>query len=85
MGIISGSYQTKIFMTKPEHFEQSITELETIVTRLEKGDLHLEDALQQFEKGIHLARTCQTTLRQAEQKIESLSANINKQDETAHD
>ena len=54
MVIIPGSHQTKILMTKPEHFEQSITELETIVSRLEKGDLHLEDALLQFEKGIHL-------------------------------
>ncbi len=63
-------------MTKPKHFEQSITELETIVARLEKGDLDLEDALQQFEQGIHLARTCQTALRQAEQKIEKLSVNL---------
>ncbi len=86
MVIIPGSHQTKILMTKPEHFEQSITQLETIVSRLEKGDLHLEDALLQFEKGIHLARTCQTTLRQAEQKIESLSANISKSDEAStHD
>lgn len=66
---------------KPEQFEPSITELETIVSRLEKGDLHLEDALQQFEKGIHLARACQTMLRQAEQKIEQLSAQINPSDE----
>lgn len=63
-------------MTKPKHFEQSITELETIVARLERGDLDLEDALQQFEQGIHLARTCQTALRQAEQKIEKLSVNL---------
>ena len=86
MSIILRSHQTKIPMTKPEQFEQSITELETIVSRLEKGDLHLEDALLQFEKGIHLARTCQTTLRQAEQKIESLSANIHPSDEAdSHD
>jgi len=61
-------------MTKPIHFEKSIAELETIVMQLEKGELSLEDALKQFEKGITLARTCQETLNQAEQKIEILSA-----------
>lgn len=74
-------------MTKPKHFEQSITMLETIVARLEKGDLDLESALQQFEQGIHLARTCQTALRQAEQKIEKLSIHIDQPiaDEESHD
>ena len=72
-------------MTQPEHFEQSITELESIVSRLEKGDLHLEDALQQFEKGIHLARVCQTVLRQAEQKIEQLSTQMVPNDELIKD
>lgn len=71
----------KIFMTKSEHFEQSITDLETIVSRLEKGDLDLEDALLQFEKGISLARTCQTMLRQAEQKIESLTTQLSSNNE----
>lgn len=64
-----------IYMTKPGHFEQSMTELETIVLQLEKGELDLDEALKQFEKGITLARSCQTTLRKAEQKIELLSAN----------
>ncbi len=62
-------------MSKPIHFEQSITELETIVGQLEKGELPLEDSLKQFEKGIHLAQKCQTILTQAEQKIEMLSSN----------
>lgn len=70
---------------QPEHFEQSITELESIVSRLEKSDLHLEDALQQFEKGIHLARVCQTILRQTEQKIEQLSAQIDPSAEVPND
>jgi len=72
-------------MTKPIHFEQSMTELDSIVIQLEKGELSLEDSLQQFEKGITLARTCQTILNQAEQKIELLSStkttNSNKPDE----
>ncbi len=61
-------------MTKPVQFEKSIAALEAIVMQLEKGELSLEDSLQQFEKGITLARQCQDTLNQAEQKIEILSA-----------
>ncbi len=61
-------------MTKPIHFEHSIAELEAIVMQLEKGELSLENSLQQFEKGITLARQCQDALNQAEQKIELLSA-----------
>lgn len=72
-------------MTKPRHFEQSITDLEAIVARLEKGELNLDDALQQFEQGIQLARSCQITLRQAEQKIEHLSAALNQSDEALDD
>ena len=61
-------------MTKPIEFEQSIAELEAIVMQLEKGDLSLENSLKQFETGITLARKCQDTLNQAEQKIELLSS-----------
>lgn len=60
-------------MTNTLQFEQSICELETIVAQLERGELSLEESLQQFEKGITLARTCQTILTQAEQKIEILA------------
>ena len=61
-------------MSKPIHFEKSMTELQDIVAQLEKGDLTLDDSLKQFEKGITLARKCQDVLTQAEQKIELLSA-----------
>lgn len=60
-------------MTKPAQFEKSLIDLESIVKALEKGELSLDDALKQFEKGIVLARSCQTLLSEAEQKIEQLS------------
>ncbi len=60
-------------MSKAIQFEQSINDLEQIVKQLEKGELTLEESLKQFEKGIKLARTCQTVLTQAEQKIEVLT------------
>lgn len=59
-------------MSKALHFEKSMTELEDIVKQLEKGDLSLDDCLKYYEKGITLARKCQDTLTQAEQKVETL-------------
>jgi exodeoxyribonuclease VII small subunit len=56
----------------PVDFEQSLAELEATVEKLEHGDLSLEDALQQFERGVALARVCQASLKQAEQKVEIL-------------
>ncbi len=53
-------------------FEQALGELEAVVEKLEHGELPLEDALKQFERGIDLARSCQTALKQAEQKVEIL-------------
>lgn len=56
----------------PASFETALTELESIVTRLESGDLPLEDALNQFERGVQLARQGQSTLQQAEQRVQIL-------------
>jgi exodeoxyribonuclease VII small subunit len=53
-------------------FEEALAQLETIVTRLEGGDLSLSDALQQFEEGIRLSRHCAARLEDAESKIEIL-------------
>jgi exodeoxyribonuclease VII small subunit len=53
-------------------FEQALSELEAVVDRLEHGELPLEEALKQFERGIELARSCQTSLKAAEQRVEIL-------------
>ena len=50
-------------------FEQALGELEAVVERLEHGELPLEEALKQFERGIELTRSCQASLEQAEQKV----------------
>jgi exodeoxyribonuclease VII small subunit len=57
---------------KTPDFEQALEELEATVERLERGELPLEEALKQFERGIGLARSCQVALKQAEQKVEIL-------------
>jgi exodeoxyribonuclease VII small subunit len=54
-------------------FEQSMLELEALVTKMEQGDLPLEDALQNFERGIVLARHSQQKLKDAEQKVQILT------------
>lgn len=53
-------------------FESSLTELEKLVERLERGDQTLEESLKDFERGVTLAKTCQTTLKKAEQRVETL-------------
>ncbi|SFU36041.1 exodeoxyribonuclease VII small subunit [Xenorhabdus koppenhoeferi] len=53
-------------------FETALKELEKIVIRLESGKLPLENALNEFERGIQLARQGQKTLQQAEQRVQIL-------------
>lgn len=59
---------------KAPDFEQSLTELEALVAKLEQGDVPLEEALKTFERGVALTRQCQTALRTAQQKVEVLLA-----------
>jgi exodeoxyribonuclease VII small subunit len=59
---------------KSPDFEQSLTELEALVAKLEQGDVPLEEALKTFERGVALTRQCQTALRTAQQKVEVLLA-----------
>lgn len=50
-------------------FEKSIEELETIVAKLEKGDLNLDDSVKEFEKGMKLSSQCNKILEDAEKRI----------------
>ena len=59
---------------KTESFEKSIAELESLVATMEQGQLPLDTALKHFERGIKLARDCQTALSAAEKKIQLLTA-----------
>lgn len=67
----------------PQQFEQMIAELETIVQQLEQGDLSLDDALAQFERGIALTRASQQQLQAAEQKVQILLQQPNGQEQLA--
>jgi len=57
----------------PQTFENSLGELQRIVSQLEHGQLGLEDSMQQFERGIQLIRACSKQLESAEQRIEVLT------------
>ncbi|HLU62106.1 MAG TPA: exodeoxyribonuclease VII small subunit [Gammaproteobacteria bacterium] len=55
-------------------FETALAELEQLVERLESGEQSLEDALQDFERGIALTRQCQQALKSAELRVQQLLA-----------
>ncbi len=54
-------------------YEQAVARLEEIVKLLESGTASLDNSLQLFEEGTHLAAFCSKTLDAAEQKIRTLS------------
>jgi exodeoxyribonuclease VII small subunit len=54
-------------------FEGAIAELESIVKKLEEGDLPLEQSLALYERGVQLSRFCHARLEDAERRIEILT------------
>jgi exodeoxyribonuclease VII small subunit len=54
------------------NFEQSLAQLEALVSQLESGDLPLDQALARFELGVRLTRECQSALSAAQQKVQLL-------------
>jgi exodeoxyribonuclease VII small subunit len=53
-------------------FEEQLTALESVVERLERGDLTLEDSVLLFEEGLKLSEACKKELEAAEGKIQVL-------------
>lgn len=54
-------------------FEDALTQLETIVTRIEAGQVPLEESIDCYAQGITLLKQCRGILSQAEEKIQLLS------------
>lgn len=52
--------------------EDTLTQLESLVEKMEAGDLSLEQSLSAFEQGIALTKQCQSALKAAEDKVQSL-------------
>ena len=56
-------------------FEESLAELESLVQKLESGDLTLDESLDYFKKGVELTRQCQKVLNEAQQTVEKFLDN----------
>ncbi|MGO5473310.1 exodeoxyribonuclease VII small subunit [Streptococcus hyointestinalis] len=56
-------------MSKEHKFEENLQALEAIVTKLETGDVALEDAISEFQKGMALSKELQQTLKEAEKTL----------------
>ena len=54
-------------------FESAIAELDTIVRKMEEGDLTLEKSMELYERGLQLSRFCHAKLEEAERRIEVLN------------
>ena len=55
-----------------EKFEKSLKRLEDIVSKMEKGELPLDESVRLFEEGIKLSRTLSKQLEDAERRVEIL-------------
>lgn len=60
---------------KEPDFEAALAELESLVDRLEKGEMSLDESLRQFKRGVELTRRCQKILDEAQQVVEQLTDN----------
>ena len=54
-------------------FEQAMAELETIVSKLEKGQVALEESITLYERGEFLKRRCEALLKNAEMRIQKIT------------
>ena len=55
-------------------FEHALLELENLVSRLESGELNLDQSLEHFKRGVELTRRCQSILDEAQKTVELLAA-----------
>jgi len=55
-------------------FEEALKELETIVEKLERGDVSLDDAVMAYERGTELKQHCQKRLDEAKMRVEAIRA-----------
>ena len=67
-------------MIKKKNFEESLKELESIVSKLESGDIGLEQSLEQFEIGTKLYKDCKEQLSIAEKKIAVLTESLKEEE-----
>ena len=62
-------------MKNNETFEDTLKELEIVVEKLESGSLKLDEMIKLFEKGVNLTKSCQIQLKDAEDKVQTITKN----------
>lgn len=65
-----------VTFSQPESFEAASAELESIVSRMEAGQMSLEDSLAAYKRGAELLQYCQKTLQNAQQEVRILEADM---------
>lgn len=58
---------------KDMSFEEAMRELESVVAKLESGDVPLEDSIKLYERGAALKEHCQAKLSEAEEKVAQIT------------
>ncbi|MCF6198548.1 MAG: exodeoxyribonuclease VII small subunit [Hyphomicrobiaceae bacterium] len=65
--------QSEAIAVNKMSFEQSLKELEEIVSRLEQGNVELERSISIYERGESLRKHCDELLKRAEAKVEKIT------------
>lgn len=63
---------SKLKTEKTEKFETMLGKLETLVEKIESGEISLEDSLKAFEEGMALVKSCETYLEDAQKRVKIL-------------
>ena len=63
-----------------KNFESSLNKLESIVQKLEEGELSLDQSIKEFESGIELYKECKDFLGEAEKKIQVLTDSLKEEE-----
>lgn len=56
-------------------FEQAMAELESVVEKLERGDVPLDESIKLYERGAELKKRCESKLAEAEEKVAKITLN----------
>jgi len=64
----------------PPDFEQAMAEVEAIIERIEGGEVGLERAISDYERGARLLAQCRKALAAAEQRIEDVTGRLESQE-----
>jgi exodeoxyribonuclease VII small subunit len=63
-------------------FEEALNELETLLSRLETGDVPLDEMLELYERGITLSTYCRKALEDAREKLQIITESLDDKDGT---